>query len=342
MKYSEAINKALANILKNNQNAFIIGLGAPDPSGIFGTTLGLQKIFGKNRVMDSPTSENALTGICIGAAAGGMIPIMTHHRVEFVLLALEQIFNQASKWNFIFDKQEMPLIIRLIIGRGWGQGPQHSQALHSIFSHFPGLQVYVPTFPNDVYDLLIKASKTKKPSIFLEHRWLYNIKQEKKIKSNRCNGMPKIIKKGKDLTLVSISYATIQSMQVIKILENNGLSIEHIDLISTRPINYKTIVNSVKKTKKIVVIDIGWIPFSTSSEIIAFLNDNLNIKINSLRIGNADHPTPASPSLAKKYYPSIFDMTKKILKFMNIEFRNLKEEKDYIVDKPDESFTGPF
>ena len=154
--------------------------------------------------------------------------------------------------------------------------------------------------------------------------------------------MAKIIRKCKDLTLVSISYATIQSMQVIKILENNGLSIEHIDLISTRPINYKTIVNSVKKTKKIVVIDIGWIPFSTSSEIIAFLNDNLNIKINSLRIGNADHPTPASPSLAKKYYPSIFDMTKKILKFMNIEFRNLKEEKDYIVDKPDESFTGPF
>ena len=154
--------------------------------------------------------------------------------------------------------------------------------------------------------------------------------------------MPKIIKKGKDLTLVSISYATIQSMQVIKILENHGLSIEHIDLISTRPINYKTIVNSVKKTKKIVVIDIGWIQFSTSSEIIAFLNDNLDIKIKSLRIGNEDHPTPASPSLAKKYYPSIFNMTKRILKFMNFEFKNLKEEKNYIVDKPDESFTGPF
>ncbi len=342
MKYSEAINKALEIILKNNQNSFIIGLGVPDPSGIFGTTFGLQKKFGKNRVMDSPTSENALTGICIGAAAGGMLPIMTHHRVEFVLLALEQIFNQASKWNFIFDKKEMPLIIRLIIGRGWGQGPQHSQALHSIFSHFPGLQVYVPTFPNDIYDLLIKSSKIKKPSIFFEHRWLYNIKQDRKIKSSKCDGKPRIIKKGKDLTLVTLSYATIQAMQVVKTLENNGLSIEHIDLISTRPIHYTKIINSVKKTKKIVLIDIGWIPVSISSEIIAYLNDKLEFKIKSLRIGNEDHPTPASPTLAKKYYPSIFSMTKKIFKFLNVDYKSLEEDKNSIVDKPDESFTGPF
>jgi len=132
-----------------NKNVVIMGLGVTDPKGIFGTTQGLEKIFGTKRVIETPTSENAVTGIALGAAIKGLRPILTHQRVEFALLSMEQIINQLSKWHFMSaGKQKVPMVIRLIVGKGWGQGPQHSQALHSIFAHIPGLQVFVPTFPS--------------------------------------------------------------------------------------------------------------------------------------------------------------------------------------------------
>ena len=145
-----------------------MALGITDPTGIFGTPTGLSKIFGNNRVIEPPTSESALTGICIGAAIKGMKPILSHQRVEFSLLSIEQIINQAAKWNFMSGgKQKVPLVIRLIIGKGWGQGPQHSQSLEAMFAHIPGLKVVAPSNARDAKGLLVSSVKDDGPVIFL-------------------------------------------------------------------------------------------------------------------------------------------------------------------------------
>src|SRR5579872_1970482 len=176
IKYHEAILEATDQIMELDPRVYLMGLGAPDPKGIFGTTSGLGKKYGPNRVMDMPTSENAMTGIAIGSAIEGMRPIMTHQRVDFFLLALDQLINNGAKWHYMFGGQmKVPLVIRLIIGRGWGQGPQHSQSLQSFFAHIPGLKVVMPSNPYDAKGLLISAIEDDNPVVYLEHRWLHGI-----------------------------------------------------------------------------------------------------------------------------------------------------------------------
>src|SRR5581483_4411863 len=147
---SAALREATDQAMAADQRVLIIGEGVPDPKGIFGTTLGLREKYGAERVLDMPVSENGLTGICIGAALAGLRPILTHQRVDFALLSLDQIMNNAAKWYYMFGgQQSIPLVIRMVIGRGWGQGAQHSQSLESLFAHIPGLKVVMPATPYD-------------------------------------------------------------------------------------------------------------------------------------------------------------------------------------------------
>ena len=185
--FKDSINRALVYSMEKDKNMLCFGLGTTDPKGVFGTTLGLEKKFGKKRVFDMPTSENAMTGVSIGASLNGIRSVVTHQRLDFFLLAMDQLVNSAAKWYFMFGgKVSIPITIRLIIGKGWGQGPTHSQSLQSWFSHIPGLKVVMPTFPSDAYNLLKKAIRDPNPVIFIEHRWLHNIEQEtKKIKYKR-------------------------------------------------------------------------------------------------------------------------------------------------------------
>ena len=158
LKYYEAVREATSISLQDDPSVYLIGLGVPDPKGIFGTTEGLQGEFGSGRVMDMPIAENGMTGIAIGSALVGMRPILTHQRVEFAILSMEQIVNQAAKWfHMTAGKRNIPLVIRMIIGRGWGQGAQHSQSLESWFAHIPGLKVVMPATPYDAKGLLISA-----------------------------------------------------------------------------------------------------------------------------------------------------------------------------------------
>src|ERR1700722_14260768 len=173
---SQAILQATDQLMQIDSSVYVMGLGVPDPKGIFGTTTGLEKKYGSDRVLDMPTSENGMTGIAIGSALLGLRPIMTHQRVDFFLLALDQLINNAAKWHYMFGGQmNVPLVIRLIIGRGWGQGPQHSQSLQSIFSHIPGLKVVMPSNPYDAKGLLLSAIDDENPVVYLEHRWLHGI-----------------------------------------------------------------------------------------------------------------------------------------------------------------------
>ena len=245
IKYFEAIKEALAQSMLRDKNVVIMGLGVTDPKGIFGTTKDLHKTFGERRVIETPTSENAITGIALGAAIKGMRPVLTHQRVEFALLSMDQIINQAAKWHFMTaGKQTVPIVIRMIIGKGWGQGPQHSQSLEVLFSHIPGLKVVSPSNSYDAKGLMISSIRDNNPVIFFEHRWLHNISGNvpKKI-YNVPIGKAKILSKGKDITIVSFSEALIQVLRLKKIIEESKISAEIIDLRTLDPLDFKTIIN---------------------------------------------------------------------------------------------------
>ncbi|MFQ5482693.1 MAG: dehydrogenase E1 component subunit alpha/beta, partial [Nitrospinaceae bacterium] len=174
--FSQALHEAADHCLAEDPSVYVLGLGVPDPKGVFGTTAGLQEKYGPDRVMDMPVSENAMTGVAIGSAMTGMRPIMTHQRIDFMLLSLDQVINNAAKWHYMFGGQlKAPLVIRLLVGRGWGQGPQHSQSLQALFAHIPGLKVVCPFSPHDAKGLLIAAVRDPNPVIFIEHRWLHGL-----------------------------------------------------------------------------------------------------------------------------------------------------------------------
>ncbi len=182
--FANEVRDALDHALATDPSVLVFGLGVPDPKGVFGTTLGLQEKYGEKRVFDTPTSENALTGIAVGAALAGMKPVYTHQRLDFALLSMDQIVNNAAKWHFMFGGQRsVPITIRMILGRGWGQGPTHSQNLQAWFAHIPGLKVVMPALASDVKGLLLASIQDPNPVIFLEHRWLHNMKTQPNVES---------------------------------------------------------------------------------------------------------------------------------------------------------------
>ena len=192
--YSQAINIALIEEMNKNKNLVCFGLGINDSLNFFGTTKGLEEKFGSERVFETPTSENAMTGIGIGMSLNNNPCVMMHQRLDFFLLAMDQLVNSAAKWHFMFGgKKNVPITIRLVVGKGWGQGPTHSQSLQSWFAHIPGLKVVMPAFPQDAYNLLKKSIRDPNPVIFIEHRWLHYVEQETyKIKETKKNTYTRI------------------------------------------------------------------------------------------------------------------------------------------------------
>ncbi|WP_440933615.1 alpha-ketoacid dehydrogenase subunit beta [Candidatus Pelagibacter sp.] len=343
--FSKSINEALEQSMRKNKNVIIIGLGVDDPKGVFGTTKDLNQKFKKNRVFDMPTSENSLTGFAIGVALEGKRPVIVHQRVEFSLLSMDQIVNQAAKWFYMSGgKKPVPIVIRLIIGRGWGQGPQHSQSLESLFAHIPGLKVVCPSNPFNAKGLLNASIKDNNPVIFFEHRWLHETVGDVPKKYFELDlGKSRYVNRGKDLTIVAFSYTVLMSLKIREILTKNNISTEIIDLLSLRPLDTKKIISSAKKTKKVIIIDNGWMQYGVSAEISALINDKLGGKIKVLRVGNTDSPIPSTVSLAKHSYPSLKDTLKKISKICNKKILVSKKDIPNIqADQPDKSFLGPF
>ncbi len=352
LTYHCAIREALDLCLKKDSNVFLIGEGIPDPKGIFGTTLGLQKKYGSQRVIDMPVSENGLTGICVGAALRGMRPVMTHQRVDFSLFALEQIINNAAKWHFMFGGQSsVPLVIRMIIGRGWGQGSQHSQSLQSLFAHVPGLKVIMPAFANDAKGMMIAAIEDNNPVICLEHRWLYDLKSLVPSEIYRIPlGKARLITEGESATVVASSYMVIDALKAAQVLEQEGIHFDLIDLRSIKPLDYDLIRESVKKTGRLLILDTGW-PFAgVASEMIArAAEENFkDLKFPPQRVTLPDLPTPSAPALTKDFYPGARTIIEKILLSLGKTQREISRVLSGIPlektphDVPDPSFTGPF
>jgi pyruvate dehydrogenase E1 component beta subunit len=348
LKFSDAIVEATVSCMEEDSTVLVIGLGAPDPKGIFGTTIGLQDKFGDERVFDMPVSENGMTGVVIGASLNGYRPILTHQRVEFALLSIDQIVNQAAKWFYMnAGQQNVPIVIRMVIGRGWGQGAQHSQSLESWFAHIPGLKVVMPSNAYDAKGLLISSVEDNNPVIFLEHRWLHGTVGRVPLDNYRVPiGKACIAKEGLDLTIVSHSYMVLESLRCADILENYGISIEVIDLRTIRPIDTETILKSVRKTKRVIVADNGWVHFGVSAEIISIITENIFDSLISppARVGINDSPSPSTRALTKEYYARAIDIAKIVCKILSKSI-NLDEafpESEFPLDVPDPGFIGPY
>jgi len=306
LSYTQAINEALAYCLATYSNTLLIGEGVPDPKGIFNSTLDLQKKFGKHRVFDMPLAENGMTGVCIGAALTGLRPIMVHQRIDFALLAMDQLINNAAKWFFMFNGQSsVPLVVRLIIGRGWGQGPQHSQSLQALFSHVPGLKVVMPVSAYDAKGMLITAIEDDNPVIFIEHRWLHNVvdqvpETDYRVPLDRAN----IVTSGSDFTIVAFSLMVVEALKVARVLVRHGISIEVIDMRSCNPLDMVPVVESVRKTGRVMVTDTGTETCGVSSEVITRIIEQAydSLKCPPIRLAAPNHPVPTSPFLADDYY----------------------------------------
>ena len=247
---SQAILEATDQIMDKDNNLILIGEGINDPKGIFGTTSNLFIKHGKKRVIESPISENAITGISIGLAINNLKVLLIHQRVEFALLSIEQIFNNAAKSFYVSNgKHKVPIVIRMVIGRGWGQGPVHSQSLETVFSYIPGLKVLIPSSAFDAKGMLISALYDPNPVLILEHRWIHFVTGfvPKKIYKSDIK-KPKVIEKGKHVTIVVSSYNVYEVIFCSNILKKFNIFIEIIDLRVLRPLNLTPIIRSIKKT----------------------------------------------------------------------------------------------
>jgi pyruvate dehydrogenase E1 component beta subunit len=349
MTYVEAIRLAQRQVLAGNNKTFILGLGSSDPKGMFGTNLGLVEEFGNQRVMDAPLSENTLTGVSIGMAAMGYKPILVHHRLDFTLTAFEQMVNQAAKWFFNSGgKSNLPFLIRMVVGRGWGQGPTHGQSLQTMFAHIPGLKVVMPTTPQDAGDMIIGGIADGNPVIYIEHRWLHGISSDVNQPFNEYQiGTARLAKSGKDVTIVANSYSVIDALIAARFLETKGLSCEVIDMRSIQPWDKKLIFESIQKTKRLAVVDTGHLSFGVSGEIVASVMEELwgLILSKPIRIGYPDIPVPSAPGLSKQYYAGSSDIASRISELFKINLTS--DEIDFLkgsgpFDIPPQGLVGPF
>jgi len=312
LTYNNAIREAQKQMMEKDNSIFIFGEGVDDATGVFGTSLDLAKYFGEERVFDVPLAENCISGIAIGAGIAGMKPIMVHQRVDFLLLSMDQIINHAAKWRYMLGGNgNVPIVIRSIIGRGWGEACQHTQSLQAFFMHVPGLKVVMPSNPYDAKGLLISAIKDPNPVIFIEHKKLRDLEGNvpKEVYEIPL-GKGKVVREGKDITIVGTSFMVQEALEAAEELEKTGTSVEIIDPRTLAPLDKSLIIKSIKKTGKLIVLDTGWTTCGFCSEISAVVSEEAfdYLKAPIKRIGLKAVPTPSSPALEKEYYPKREDI----------------------------------
>ena len=320
ISYSEAISEATTQLMEADERVFIMGVGVDSPWYAGNTTKGLMPKFGSKRVIDTPLSENGLTGIAIGAAAAGMRPIMFHPRMDFMFLAMDQIFNHAANASYMFGgNMNVPITIRGVINRGGEQAAQHSQSLQAIFAHTPGLKVVMPSTPYDAKGLLISSVYDGNPVIYIDERWLYSVEGEVPEEMYKVPiGKAAIRKHGKDITLVTTSFMSFEATKACELLEKEGTDAEHIDLRTIKPIDKETIFKSVEKTGKLIIADAAWKTCGVAAEIAALVSENLFYKLKApiIRITLQDTPAPMSKPLEKIYYPNHENIVKSAINLM--------------------------
>lgn len=316
LQYSLAINEAFHQMMSSDESVFLIGQGVKSPWYVGNTAQGLLERFGPERVIDTPVSENAMTGAAVGAAIAGMKPIVVHPRTDFMLYAIDPIINEAANWHYMNGgKASVPVVIWGIINRGGEQGAQHSQALQAMFAHIPGLKVVMPSTPYDAKGLMIAAIRDPNPVIFIDDRWLYgceDVVPEEIYEVEIGKGI--VRKKGSDITVVGISFMAHESMKAAEELAKEEIDVEFIDLRTAKPIDQEIILESIKKTGRLIIVDGGWKTCGLAAEISAIVSENgfEYLKAPIKRVTLPDCPAPASAELEKEFYKYSGDVVKAV------------------------------
>ena len=319
--YSEAIREGVRQALVLDDRVFVMGQGVDDPSGMFGATRDLQKEFGPKRVFDTPLAETALTGVAVGAALGGMRPVYFHNRPDFLLLAMDQLVNHASKWHFMFGGAvNVSLVVWACIGRGWGSAAQHSQALQGLFFHVPGLKLIMPSTCFDAKGLMLSAIKDNNPVLILDHR--FNFKQNGIVPEEMYTvpiGRGIVRRRGKNVTVVAISHLVADAFYAAQELAEQGIDVELIDPRTLRPLDETLILDSVSKTGRLVIADTGWKTGGVTAEIAAIVAEKAFsfLKAPIERVASPDVPTPAGYTLEGAFYIGKPEIKTAILKTFN-------------------------
>ena len=354
LTFSAAIREAIDISMTADERVFVMGEGVADPKAIFGTLAGFPQRFGRGRIIETPLSENAMTGIALGAAQLSRRPILIHQRVDFALLSLDQIINNAAKWHYMYGGlYKAPIVIRLVIGRGWGQGAQHSQSLESVFAHIPGLKVVMPASPHDAKGLMIAAIEDENPVIYLEHRWLHETRGP--VQEGHYSTpieTPRMARRGDKVTIAATSYMVIEALRAAEVLQRFSCSAEVIDMRVLRPFNPEMVIESVKKTGHLITVDTGWGTCGIGSELVACVAEQAISALAKppIRLSSKDHPSPSSPGLIPGYYPSAEEIIGHVFRMGLISstahqdaIKNLKHQRGTLpIDIPDPTFTGPF
>lgn len=341
--YREALNEAMAQEMRRDPNVFVYGIDVADHKRTFNSGVGLLEEFGSDRFFSTPLAEDAMTGFALGAAMNGMRPVHVHMRVDFFLLGMNQLVNMIASASYASAGMiSAPLVIRIIIGRGWGQAFQHSKALQSWFAHIPGLKVVMPTTPRDAKGMLIAAIRDDNPVIFIEHRWLYDAIGEV-LESPDPLPLDKasVIREGKDITVAATSWMNVEAVHAAEIMKKHGVSVEVVDVRSLAPLDYATISDSVNKTGHLIVADNDWVKYGASAEIATMVYEKCfgNLKSTIERIGYAETHCPCTRPLEDVFYPNVIDIIRAIEKKLNLSKTDLSGEEFYSYEN---KFKGPF
>lgn len=306
LTYADAIREACDQEMARDTRVVLFGLGVDDPKAILGTTKGLAEKYGPDRVFDTPLSEDAMTGFAVGAAMSGMRPIHVHIRMDFLMLAMNQLVNYAAKAHYMFGGAiRVPMVVRSAIGRSWGQGAQHSQALHALFMHVPGLRVVMPSTPHDAKGALVASIRDDNPVMFVEHRLLYaqrgHVPEE--LYSGEI-GRARVLAQGDDLTIVATSHMVVESLRAAQALRAGGVRAEVIDPVWLAPLDVETIVASARRTGHVLIVDNGWTSCGASTEILArIVESTADDGVRVRRMGFEPVTCPTTRNLEELFYP---------------------------------------
>lgn len=309
--YGKAIRDGFAFLLETYPEVVVLGQGVWSPWYVGSSMTDLDKQFGMDRIIDTPVSEWATTSAALGASLNGLRPIVVHPRMDFMIFATDSIVNQAAKWNHMLGGGESPgLCVRGIINRGGEQGAQHSQALHSWYAHIPGLRVVMPSQVSDARDLLIAATLSPDPVLYIDDRWLYDRKAD--LKPAKAVDLSTVrnetIVEGTDVTLCASSHSTWLAEQAAELLLQEGISAEVIDMRVVAPFDGDALAASVNKTGRLVAVDGSWATCGLSAEVLAYAFETVPVakwKSRPVRVTLPPAPAPTAKNLETEYYPTV-------------------------------------
>lgn len=338
--YREAINKAIIQEMRRDPRVFIYGIDVADHKATFGTANGILEEFGSNRCFSTPLAEDSMSGFGLGASINGLRPINVHMRVDFLLLCLNQIGNMISSYHYGSNGAfNVPLVIRAVVGRGWGQAFQHSKSLTSIFAHFPGIKVVLPATPDEAFGLLVSAVRDNNPVLVIEHRWLYDVQGEVSEEPFPLD-KSRYLRRGSDVTVIATSWMNVEAIKAAKILAKRGIEIEIINACSATSLD-PICIESVRKTGRCIIADNDWLYCGLSAEISSYIYENTfgSLLHPISRIGFSHTPCPCSRPLESKFYPNAINIIREVEKMMELDVTDLSGENFYSYE---EKFRGPF